>query len=131
MAERDDRAHERARSLQEDSASTGTGSFLGLNSILGSDHQNDDNQDADATTGMMKLANPYIGVGVGMHYIDVWVGSPAQKRSLAVMTGSDFTAFPCGVSKSHLFSLLHFCRVQVERQSSFKLTHVLSNLHCS
>ena len=107
MAERDDRAHERARSLQEDSASTGTGSFLGLNSILGRDHQNDDNEDADATTGTMKLANPYIGVGVGMHYIDVWVGSPAQKRSLAVMTGSDFTAFPCGVSIYQIYFL--FC----------------------
>ena len=49
-----------------------------------------------STTGSM---NPYYGgAGVGTHYVDVWVGSPAQKRSLAVMTGSDFTAFPCGVS---------------------------------
>ena len=129
MAEGDTRAHERARSLQQQDDGTGSiGSILNLNSILG--RNPNENEDADAA-GMTKLANPYSGVGVGMHYIDVWVGSPAQKRSLAVMTGSDFTAFPCGVSKSHLFSLLHFCRVQVERQSLFKLTHVLSNLHCS
>ena len=103
MAERDDRAHERARSLQQQDDGTGsTGSILNLNSILG--RNPNDNEDADAA-GMTKLANPYSGVGVGMHYIDVWVGSPAQKRSLAVMTGSDFTAFPCGVSIYQFFFL--------------------------
>ena len=94
-AEGDNRPHERARSLQQQDGSASTGSILGLNSILG--RNPNDNEDADAA-GMTKLANPYSGVGLGMHYIDVWVGSPAQKRSLAVMTGSDFTAFPCGVS---------------------------------
>jgi len=33
--------------------------------------------------------------GDGTHFIDVWVGTPAQKRVLAVSSGADFTAFPC------------------------------------
>ena len=104
-AEGDNRPHERARSLQQQDGSASTGSILGLNSILG--RNPNDNEDADAA-GMTKLANPYSGVGLGMHYIDVWVGSPAQKRSLAVMTGSDFTAFPCGVSISVFPFFLHW-----------------------
>ena len=99
MAESDSRAHDRARSLQQqqdDSTGTG-GSIFGLDSILGRDQ--DESDGATTAAGIKTLnGNPYTGVGSGMHYIDVWVGSPAQKRSLAVMTGSDFTAFPCGVS---------------------------------
>jgi len=33
--------------------------------------------------------------GEGTHFIDAFVGSPAQKRVLAVSSGADFTAFPC------------------------------------
>ncbi len=33
--------------------------------------------------------------GDGTHFIDAWVGTPAQKRVLAVSSGADFTAFPC------------------------------------
>jgi len=33
--------------------------------------------------------------GQGTHFIDAFVGSPAQKRVLAVSSGADFTAFPC------------------------------------
>ena len=119
MAEGDTRAHESARSLQQQDDGTGnTGSILRLNSILG----RNPNEDADAA-GMTKVANPYSGVGVGMHYIDVWVGSPAQKRSLAVMTGSDFTAFPCGVSKSHLFIFSFAFLSSTGRETKFIQTH--------
>ncbi|KAL7495916.1 hypothetical protein ACHAWT_006723 [Skeletonema menzelii] len=33
--------------------------------------------------------------GDGTHFIDAWIGTPAQKRVLAVSSGADFTAFPC------------------------------------
>jgi len=33
--------------------------------------------------------------GDGTHFIDAWIGTPAQKRILAVSSGADFTAFPC------------------------------------
>mmetsp|Transcript_3066 Transcript_3066/g.6732 ORF Transcript_3066/g.6732 Transcript_3066/m.6732 type:complete len:706 (-) Transcript_3066:1367-3484(-) len=33
--------------------------------------------------------------GEGTHFINAYVGSPAQKRVLAVSSGADFTAFPC------------------------------------
>ena len=36
--------------------------------------------------------------GEGTHFLDAYVGSPAQKRVLAVNSGADFTAFPCEVS---------------------------------
>ena len=33
--------------------------------------------------------------GEGTHFLNAYVGSPAQKRVLAVSSGADFTAFPC------------------------------------
>lgn len=37
--------------------------------------------------------NPYSGFGV--HYLRMYLGNPAQLRTLAVSPSSDFTAFPC------------------------------------
>ena len=36
--------------------------------------------------------------GVATQYVNVYVGTPAQKRTLAISTGADFTAFPCQVN---------------------------------
>lgn len=48
--------------------------------------------------------NPIIRYeGMGTHYFDLYVGNPAQKRTLAVTTNSDFTAFACEVRSSRLF----------------------------
>ena len=33
--------------------------------------------------------------GYGTHYIDLWVGTPPQRQTLIVDTGSGVTAFPC------------------------------------
>ncbi|KAL7549524.1 hypothetical protein ACHAWF_012786, partial [Thalassiosira exigua] len=33
--------------------------------------------------------------GYGTHYATIWVGTPAQRKSVIVDTGSHFTAFPC------------------------------------
>jgi hypothetical protein len=33
--------------------------------------------------------------GYGTHYVDLWVGTPAQRQTLIVDTGSGVTAFPC------------------------------------
>mmetsp|Transcript_22080 Transcript_22080/g.65407 ORF Transcript_22080/g.65407 Transcript_22080/m.65407 type:complete len:785 (-) Transcript_22080:110-2464(-) len=41
-------------------------------------------------------ASPSPPQHTGLHFVDMYVGKPAQRRTLAVMTGSDFTAFPCG-----------------------------------
>ncbi|KAL7472554.1 hypothetical protein ACHAXS_012924 [Conticribra weissflogii] len=41
------------------------------------------------------LQNEGAYAGEGTHFIDVFVGNPAQKRILAVSSGADFTAFPC------------------------------------
>lgn len=33
--------------------------------------------------------------GYGSHYIDLWVGSPPQRQTVLIDTGSSSTAFPC------------------------------------
>jgi len=33
--------------------------------------------------------------GYGTHYVDLWVGTPAQRQTVIVDTGSSVTAFPC------------------------------------
>ena len=33
--------------------------------------------------------------GYGTHYVDLWIGSPPQRQTVIVDTGSDITAFPC------------------------------------
>jgi hypothetical protein len=35
--------------------------------------------------------------GEGTHFLEAYVGSPAQKRILAISSAADFTAFPCEV----------------------------------
>ena len=45
--------------------------------------------------------------GVATQYVNFFIGTPAQKRTLAISTGADFTAFPCQV-KYHCFPPLRF-----------------------
>jgi len=33
--------------------------------------------------------------GMGTHYVDLWIGTPPQRQTLIVDTGSGFTALPC------------------------------------
>ncbi len=33
--------------------------------------------------------------GYGTHYVDLWVGTPPQRQTVIIDTGSDITAFPC------------------------------------
>jgi len=35
------------------------------------------------------------GKGYGTHYVDLWVGTPPQRQTVIVDTGSGVTAFPC------------------------------------
>mmetsp|Transcript_11167 Transcript_11167/g.33070 ORF Transcript_11167/g.33070 Transcript_11167/m.33070 type:complete len:745 (-) Transcript_11167:493-2727(-) len=37
--------------------------------------------------------------GYGTHYVDLWVGSPPQRQTVIVDTGSGITAFPCSGCK--------------------------------
>lgn len=51
--------------------------------------------------------------GYGTHYIDLWCGSPPQRQTVIVDTGSGITAFPCsrchdcGVPKYHIDQLFN------------------------
>merc|ERR1719199_22587 len=33
--------------------------------------------------------------GYGTHYMDLWVGTPPQRQTVIIDTGSSITAFPC------------------------------------
>ena len=37
--------------------------------------------------------------GIGTHYVDIWVGTPPQRQTVIVDTGSGVTAFPCSACK--------------------------------
>ena len=51
--------------------------------------------------------------GYGTHYADLWCGTPPQRQTVIVDTGSGVTAFPCdgcdecGVPKYHIDQLFH------------------------
>ena len=49
-----------------------------------SDHHNYTNQQIDA-----------LYQGYGTHYLDLWVGTPSQRQTVIIGTGSGVTAFPC------------------------------------
>ncbi len=46
--------------------------------------------------------------GVATHYVKVYVGTPAQKRLLAISTGADFAAFPCQVNNTQCSLILKY-----------------------
>lgn len=49
----------------------------------------------DQITAKQGAQRPQEFLGYGTHFVKLYIGNPAQKRTLAVMSGSDFTAFPC------------------------------------
>lgn len=59
--------------------------------------------------------------GYGTHYVDLWCGSPPQRQTVIVDTGSGVTAFPCtgckncGVPRYHIDELFN-----VEKSSTFE-----------
>lgn len=66
------------RALQEDEKSKSNNRALA---------STDNNQDLYQLTPLFQ--------GYGTHYATVWVGTPPQRKSVIVDTGSHFTAFPC------------------------------------
>jgi hypothetical protein len=56
--------------------------------------------------------------GYGTHYIDLWCGSPPQRQTVIVDTGSGITAFPCGDCKNCGVPDYHTDKLFVETDSS-------------
>jgi len=67
----------------------------------------------DYNHGDYGLNNPFetmagLYMGYGTHYVDLWCGTPAQRQTVIVDTGSTWTAFPCsecddcGQTKYHI-----------------------------
>jgi hypothetical protein len=42
-----------------------------------------------------EMGNSALYQGYGTHYVDLWVGTPPQRQTVIVDTGSSVTAFPC------------------------------------
>mmetsp|Transcript_3990 Transcript_3990/g.11354 ORF Transcript_3990/g.11354 Transcript_3990/m.11354 type:complete len:768 (+) Transcript_3990:2661-4964(+) len=56
----------------------------------------DDESTSHITTDPQDLSAGALYMGYGTHYVDLWVGSPPQRQTVIVDTGSAQTAFPCG-----------------------------------
>lgn len=52
------------------------------------EEEEDSSQDSEIEVGELFQ-------GYGTHYVDLWVGTPAQRQTVIVDTGSGITAFPC------------------------------------
>lgn len=55
--------------------------------------------------------------GYGTHYIDLWCGSPPQRQTVIVDTGSGVTAFPCSGCRDCGVPNYHIDRLFVEKES--------------
>lgn len=55
--------------------------------------------------------------GYGTHYVDLWVGSPPQRQTVIVDTGSGITAFPCGGCRECGAPNYHIDRLFIEEES--------------
>ncbi|KAL7469558.1 hypothetical protein ACHAXS_011329 [Conticribra weissflogii] len=52
-------------------------------------------EDGEDQAAEVTLETGELYQGYGTHYIDLWVGSPPQRQTVIVDTGSSTTAFPC------------------------------------
>ncbi len=59
----------------------------------------------------------FILQGYGTHYIDLWCGSPPQRQTVIVDTGSGVTAFPCSGCRDCGVPNYHIDRLFVEQES--------------
>eukprot|EP00536_Pseudo-nitzschia_multiseries_P017186 jgi/Psemu1/49731/gm1.49731_g len=64
----------------------------------------------------IRIPNPTIGYGT--HYVDLWCGSPPQRQTVIVDTGSGITAFPCSGCRDCGVPDYHIDRLFVEEESS-------------
>jgi hypothetical protein len=72
------------------------------------DGENDDENDsrrsrrlaASSSSGSESRRDLQETAGGGMHYLNAYVGTPPQRRVLALSNSADFTAFPCEVRGS-------------------------------
>lgn len=55
--------------------------------------------------------------GYGTHYVDLWCGSPPQRQTVIVDTGSGVTAFPCGSCEDCGVPKYHIDRLFKEDES--------------
>ena len=62
--------------------------------------------------------------GYGAHYIDLWVGTPPQRQTVLVDTGSSSTAFPC--------NKCHDCGqgYHMDKIFNYSLSHSYKQLTC-
>jgi len=80
------------RRLQEQGESSST---MGEFEIHGDDRRRLRRRDHDRVLENNPFQMGALYQGYGTHYVDLWVGTPPQRQTLIVDTGSGVTAFPC------------------------------------
>lgn len=63
--------------------------------------------------------------GYGTHYVDLWVGTPPQRQTVIIDTGSDITAFPCEECKTNCGKGYH-----LDRSFQHSLSSSFTKLNC-
>lgn len=85
--------------------------------------ENDETSSSSSSVALHHNRSQRVGAlyqGYGTHYVDLWCGTPPQRQTLIVDTGSSITAFPCagckkcGASEYHIDGLF-----EQESSSSF------------
>jgi len=84
--------------------------------------------DGSSGTNIAKQQIDALYQGYGTHYIDLWVGTPPQRQTVIVGTGSPKTAFPCSKC-SDCGALYHTDGYFQEAESS--TYRALSNCECT
>ena len=67
----------------------------------------------------------YGGNWLGYYYINVYVGTPPQRQSLILDTGSSITAFPCTTCKENL------CGKHFDKHFNISKSNTSSQINCS
>eukprot|EP00531_Pseudo-nitzschia_arenysensis_P009925 CAMPEP_0116147452 /NCGR_PEP_ID=MMETSP0329-20121206/17761_1 /TAXON_ID=697910 /ORGANISM="Pseudo-nitzschia arenysensis, Strain B593" /LENGTH=740 /DNA_ID=CAMNT_0003643379 /DNA_START=211 /DNA_END=2433 /DNA_ORIENTATION=+ len=84
------------------------------------DNNNNDNDNNNEEQYRRREEAVQVGAlfeGYGTHYIDLWCGSPPQRQTVIVDTGSGVTAFPCSGCRDCGVPDYHIDRLFVEEES--------------
>jgi hypothetical protein len=100
------------------STSTSTGSISSSSSSSSSNNSNDDSPNVNVRRRAIAQQVGALYQGYGTHYVDLWCGTPPQRQTVIVDTGSGVTAFPCSGCNQCGVPQFHVDKLFVEADSA-------------